>query len=171
MRRLADIDTLCADTLVRARHLAGGPPRHALACRVAARLDVPQRGRALADALTRIERGRDLALDRAVIEALAAELDRWSGVDLTEPYRWVFRVADPAAPRDPMTWCGGRLPVFTSAFAAHRAQAAGTGVVGWYIGEVFYTELMVELGDDERRMLVDPDRAAVHALGGLAAAA
>jgi hypothetical protein len=121
---------------------------------------------ALQQSPSRVERGQVVSLAAEVLDALAAGLELRAGQDLTEPYRWVY--GNTGLPYsiavDPITWLGGRLPVFTSVANAHEARGWVTFAEGRVIEklvyshpyEVFHTELRAAIGDDDARMVLDP---------------
>jgi hypothetical protein len=167
MRQLTSHSKIDRHTLMRARLNLDEMPQRELARRAAGRLGVPNRHQALQQSLSRIERRENVALEPQAIEALAAVLGLRGGIDLTEPYRWVYRnTCSMYAGKlgDPITWLGDRLPVFSSAANAYEARGWVTFADGRVIPamefshphEVFYTELTAELGDDESRMVLDP---------------
>ena len=117
---------------------------------------------------SRIERGHTVGLQPEAVDALAGQLGLRGGVDLTEPYRWVYRNTGSrwaSEDGDPITWLGAHVPVFTCAANAYEARGWVTFAEGRVIPalayshayEVFYTELMTELDNDESRMVLDPD--------------
>jgi hypothetical protein len=168
MRHASDRAHINRYTLLQARFLNGQVTQRELARRAAERLGTPHRHAALQQSLSRIERGHIVGLEPEAVDALAVELGLRSGVDLTEPYRWVYRnTCSHWAGKvgDPITWLGRRLPAFTSAARAYEARGWVTFAEGRVIEalayshphEVFFTELTAELGADESRMVLDPD--------------
>jgi transcriptional regulator with XRE-family HTH domain len=181
MRHLFENCKIDRNTLMRARMLAGDMSQRELARRACVRLGLPERAEAMQRQLSRVEAGRESWLEPEAIEALGAELDL-PGVDLTEPYRWVYRNTGTLRAEDgpdPITWLGSRLPVFSDAFHAYEARGWVTDHEGRVVAdlalshphEVFYSELMTELGDDESRMVLDPPCTDFRELAGAPAAA
>jgi transcriptional regulator with XRE-family HTH domain len=179
MRHSEDKTQIERTSLMRARRNADLTGRE-LARRAGEHLGDPQRAVALQQSLSRAERGLPVHLDADALDALAAVLGLMGGVDLTEPYRWVYKntgsyYANKA--HDPIMWLEGRLTAFSDVHGAYEARGWVTFAEGRVmppldmcgIYEVFHTELMAELIHDQSQLVLDPTYEEFCALVGVAA--
>jgi transcriptional regulator with XRE-family HTH domain len=166
MRQVENTNAIDRMTLMHARHAARITQRE-LSRRAADHLGAPDREAALQQSVSRIERGRPVSVEPEAIEAIATALGLRGGVDLTKPYRWVYKNTGSYyanKTHDPIMWLGGRLPSFSDVHGAWEARGWVTFAEGRVappldmcgIYEVFHTDLMAELGDDHSRLALDP---------------
>jgi hypothetical protein len=179
MRQLEDRTKIERASLMRARRNADLTGRE-LARRAAEHLGDPHRAVALQQSLSRAERGLTVHLEVDALDALAAVLGLLGGVDLTEPYRWVYKNTGSYyanKTHDPIMWLDGRLTAFSDVHGAYEARGWVTFAEGRVVPpldmcgiyEVFYTELMAELGQDQSRLVLDPTYAEFCALASVLA--
>jgi transcriptional regulator with XRE-family HTH domain len=178
MRQLDENPAIDRMTLMHARHAARVTQRE-LSRRAAEHLGAPNRDAALQQSVSRIERGQPASVGPEALDALAAVLGLRAGVDLTKPYRWVYKNTGSYyanKTHDPIMWLGGRLTAFSDVHGAYEARGWVTFAEGRVVPpldmcgiyEAFHTELMTELGD-ETRLVLDPTYEEFCVLAGVCA--